>query len=120
MQPIRTEHWLGVSETDDELTQQILDATFELICQFGIRRTSFDDIARKAKVGRATVFRRMKDKPQLLQMLVQRERGRFIRAIRQHSEKLEDPKDRFVQGVMMAIRLACANPMLRGLLSAEP
>ena len=45
-------------ERFDPYAERILDAARGQLSEFGLRRTSLDDIAKAAQVGRATLFRR--------------------------------------------------------------
>lgn len=65
---------------EDELGERVLDAALACFAEVGIRRTSMDDIARAAGVGRMTVFRRFDGKDRLVQSVL-------LRVVAQASER---------------------------------
>lgn len=46
------------TETEDPTARRILDAALEQFTVFGLRRSSMDDVAKRAGVSRVTVYRR--------------------------------------------------------------
>jgi TetR/AcrR family transcriptional repressor of uid operon len=54
----------------DEIAERIVEAALACFEEVGIRRTSMDDIAREARVGRMTVFRRFESKDRLAQVVL--------------------------------------------------
>ena len=74
-----------VARTGDELdgySERILEAAREELSAYGLRRTTLDDIAARAGVGRATLYRRFANRDTLLAALVARE----ARALFAHDE----------------------------------
>jgi len=59
----------------DATTEAILDATRASVLDFGIRRTTLTDVARRAGVSRMTVYRRYPDVDAVLRDLMTREFG---------------------------------------------
>lgn len=57
----------------DGAHDQVLDAALALFIESGLRRTTMDDVAGKAGIGRATLYRRFGDKHQLVQAVILRE-----------------------------------------------
>ncbi|WP_144069982.1 TetR/AcrR family transcriptional regulator [Nonomuraea indica] len=51
---------------DPERERAILDATLELLSEMGYDRMSVDQIARRAKASKATIYRRWPGKPELV------------------------------------------------------
>jgi len=60
---------------DDDL---ILDAAVDELRAYGLRRTSVDNVARRAGLSRATVYRRFENKNVLVQAALVRESARFF------------------------------------------
>ncbi len=50
----------------DKTYEKILDAGLALFVEFGLRRTTMEDVATRAGIGRATAYRRFADKDQLI------------------------------------------------------
>ena len=65
----------------DATTEAILDATRSSVLDFGIRRTTLTDVARRAGVSRMTVYRRYPDVAAVLRDLMTREFGAAMAAI---------------------------------------
>lgn len=62
----------------DPLTEQILDAAREQFTTFGLRRSTVDDVAKRAGVSRVTVYRRFGNKDGLVSACLIREYRRFV------------------------------------------
>ena len=59
----------------------LLDAAVEQFVLTGVRRTSADDIARRAGVNRATLYRRLGTKDQIVSQAILQETGRVLARI---------------------------------------
>jgi AcrR family transcriptional regulator len=101
--------------TDD----RILDAALELISAYGIARTSIDDIAARAGVGRATVFRRLKTKDAVVERLLARETQRFLAQLRETIAATNDPADSIVEAFFYVVRYFTTHPLLDRLARME-
>src|SRR5437879_2242277 len=62
----------------DALTEQILDAARDQFMTFGLRRSTVDDVAKRARVSRVTVYRRIGNKDALVSACLLREYRRFV------------------------------------------
>jgi AcrR family transcriptional regulator len=62
-----------VGTPDDATSERILDAALALSAASGLRHLTMDDVARRAGVGRMTVYRRFSDRDGLVDALVERE-----------------------------------------------
>ena len=51
----------------------VLDSARRCIARVGVAKTTVDDVAREARLSRATLYRRFSGKPELLEALVERE-----------------------------------------------
>src|SRR5918992_3714381 len=71
----------SVAHPDDALSERILDAALDLAAAFGLRNLTMDDVARRAKVGRMTVYRRFGSKQALVDALSVRESRRCLAAL---------------------------------------
>lgn len=68
----------GTREDADDTVRQILAAAVATFQSLGIRRTTMEDIARAAKLGRATVYRRFPQKGDLVRAALLHELRRFL------------------------------------------
>ena len=57
----------------DPSTEAILDAAVVEFEQHGFRRVALDDVARRAKISRTTIYRRFGNKDDLIAAVVERE-----------------------------------------------
>jgi AcrR family transcriptional regulator len=107
-------------DVDDSVAERILDAALVQVAAVGLRRTTVDDVARRAGVGRITVFRRFGSKDRLFEVLAVREARRFFAAIEAATGALDDPVERMVASFVAGLRLARGHPLLDRLARIEP
>lgn len=107
-------------DSDDAVAERILDATLTQVAAVGVRRTTVDDLARRAGVGRITVFRRFGSKDRLLDVLAVREARRFLAAVDAATHGIDDPVERTAASFVTAMRLARGHPLLDRLARIEP
>jgi AcrR family transcriptional regulator len=105
---------------EDATGERILDATLEQVQLFGLRRTSVEDTARRAGVGRMTVYRRFGSKDGLVEALLLRESRRFFAGLDRAIGPLATAEERVVEGFAAGLRGARGHPLLSGLLATEP
>ncbi len=104
----------------DPVAVRILGAAFELYCLVGIRRTSMDDVARRANLGRATVYRKFDSNEKLVSALLRRETRRAIATVEAAVRDVEDVEERFVEGFGVGMRPVRKHPLLLALIATEP
>src|SRR2546426_10463774 len=85
---------------EDALGERILDAAISQFALVGIRRSSIDDIARRARVGRVTVFRKFQSKDGLVAALLLREAARVMQSTDHAIAGLETLEDKVVEGFL--------------------
>ena len=108
------------SDRTDDLDQRILDAAVDRFQAFGITRTTMQDVARRARIGRATLYRRFAGRDELVRRAVEREMARFVRRVDQQLADVADPAERFVQGFAAVLMAARTDPLLDRLMDVEP
>jgi AcrR family transcriptional regulator len=109
-----------VSGSVDPTTERILDAAAEQFVLFGIRRSSVDDIARRAGLGRMTVYRRFARKEDLVEAAVMRDVRRGVAEIEASIARLDSLEDRALGGLVAMLRVVREHPLLTRLLETEP
>ncbi|MFI0238619.1 TetR family transcriptional regulator [Streptomyces sp. NPDC016845] len=124
MRPDTNDAWLARAldrpEPEDHTARRILDAALEQFTLLGLRRSSVDDVAKRAKVSRVTVYRRFQNKDTLVEEVLLRELGRFFQRLDAAVAVLPDMKERVVEGFVVALRHTRAHPLFGGLLRVEP
>lgn len=108
------------ADVEDETAARILDAALDRFATFGIRRTTMDDIAEAAGIGRATVYRRFGGRDEIVRAVVLRELARFIAEVDAVVQAIDDPVERFTEGFVAMLRAARTNDLLRRMLDVEP
>jgi AcrR family transcriptional regulator len=105
---------------DDETSGRILDAAYELFRQISIQRTTMEDVARRAGVSRITVYRRFATKSALADHVIRREIRRYFDQFLLDIEHAKTTADRVVLGFVSSLRALRRNPLIGGLMAADP
>lgn len=111
---------LGESPPSDALSEQILDAAREQFMTFGLRRSTVDDVAKRAKVSRVTVYRRIGNKDSLVSACLLREYRNFVVDVDEAVAALPTMEDRLVAGFVTVLKHIREHPLVGGLLRLEP
>ena len=110
---------LEPAHLDDETESRILDTAVEVFTEFGFKRSTMEDVARRAGLSRVTIYRRFQDKDALVQAVILRESRTSLRAIIQEISALKTTEDRFVRGFVSTVSMARRHPLLSKLISGE-
>ena len=105
---------------EDELFDRVAAAALDEFAEHGIRRTSMEDVARRAGVSRMTIFRRFTSKQGLVEVVIAREVRRGMQELDLLWESAETLEDRLVAGFEFAGRYVCGHPLFDRLLRSEP
>jgi AcrR family transcriptional regulator len=106
--------------SEDPLRERILDAALEQFKLVGLRRTTVGDVARRAGVGRVTIYRRIGHKRELVVGVIQSEVSRLMESVREAIAPLESAEDRLVEAFAVGVRLVRSDALLQRLLETEP
>lgn len=107
-------------DADDEVRSRVLDAAASGFRENGIRRTSVNDIARRAGVGRMTVYRRFPHRDQLVTAALLREARAELRAMGRTLSTLDDVEAQLVEGFVRSVQTARTHPLFVRLMETEP
>jgi TetR/AcrR family transcriptional repressor of uid operon len=105
---------------EDALFDRIAAAALDEFAEHGIRRTSMEDVARRAGVSRMTVFRRFASKQRLVEVVIAREVRRGMGELDLIWEAAETLEDRLVAGLEFAGRYVSGHPLFDRVLRSEP
>lgn len=108
------------SDAGDETQARILDAAYELFLAFGLRRTSIEDIAKRAGIGRPTLYRRFADKDAIVQAVFVRESRKLVALVGEQVADVDDEAARLTRAFVVATRTVATHPLTRRLLDNEP
>ena len=109
-----------VDEAADRTSQRILDAALTEAAAVGLQRITVEDVVRRAGVSRMTAYRRYPRRDDLVEALVRRETQRFLSAVADAIDSVEDPNEGVAEAFIAAVSFARAHPMLRRAGQSEP
>lgn len=102
--------------TDDD---GLLDAALGQLLEFGVSRTTTDDIARAAGVNRTTLYRRLGSKEDIVAAVILREIATITAAVRTHLGGVDGYVERIVEAFVYAVSTIRDNPLLRRALAVD-
>lgn len=97
----------------------ILDAALVVFTDLGLRRATIDDVAKRAGVGRITVYRRIGAKPELVNAVLTRESQRLFATVRAAAEAAPDLAERVAESFATTVIAVRNNAVWQRLLSLE-
>ena len=104
----------------DATTERILAGALAQFEDFGIRRTTMEDVARRAGVARVTVYRRFPGKEHLVEAVVVTEAQRFFAELEAAVARFASVEDRIVEAFVHTLAAARDQRLLNRLLRTEP
>lgn len=104
----------------DPTAEAIADAALRQFELFGVARSTMDDIARRAKLARVTLYRRFPGKDALIEAVMQRELRRFISDLEAALAPHEHADDRLVEGFIFVLEAIRGHKLLQRVLESEP
>jgi AcrR family transcriptional regulator len=104
----------------DEAAERMLAAALEQIEDFGVRRFTIDDLARRLGISRVTIYRRFAKKNRLLEAALLYELRRLLREIDASVESCETLEERLVEGFASSLLILRGHRLLSRLLRTEP
>ena len=110
----------NIDEAADRTSQRILDAALQEAAAVGLQRITVEDVVRRAGVSRMTAYRRYPRRDDLVEALVRRETQRFLAAVADAIDTVEDPNDGVAEAFIAAVTFAREHPMLRRAGHVEP
>ncbi|MFE3190977.1 TetR/AcrR family transcriptional regulator [Nocardia sp. NPDC059240] len=113
--PLSLQALLTVAEPDDAVDTRIKEAALEQFALVGIRRTSADDIAKRAGVNRATLYRRMGGRDEITRAAFSHEVRRTLAEIEERIGDIADPLERHSRGFVVTVTTLRDHPLLRRL-----
>ena len=108
------------NSTDGDLAnERILDAALQQFEEVGVRRTTIEDIARRAGVERVTVYRRIGSKGDVVQAVVGRESARTFETLTLADGAITF-EDRIAGAFTAVVRHMWEHPLFGRLIALEP
>jgi len=109
-----------VHVTEDPVAMQILDGALDLAAASGIRHLTMDDVARRARVGRMTVYRRFGAREKLIDALAIRECRRCLARIASAIDPDAPLVARAARLLVATVAVIREHPLLARLARNEP
>jgi AcrR family transcriptional regulator len=109
----------GSGTRDDGTAEAILSSARATVLDFGVRRTTLSDIARRAGVSRMTVYNRFGDLHDVMRALMTLEFGTLLERVAEDAGG-KDARERLVAALALIARQLPMNPLFRKVRAAEP
>jgi AcrR family transcriptional regulator len=110
----------SVGTTADATRARIMLAAVEQCEEVGLRRATMEDVARRAGLGRATLYRHFQSKDALVQAIILAEAEAFFAALDGAVADCASDEERLVEGFAFALEYVRGHALLRKLLRTEP
>lgn len=107
-------------EPVEEAGERILDAAVAQAEDFGLRRFTIDDVARRVGVSRVTVYRYFPKKERLIEAVLLRELRRFLANVEAAVAPYETLEERLVEGFVFALSSLREHRLLNRIMRTEP
>lgn len=109
----------GAEAPDDAVSERILDAALDVAAASGLRNLTMDQVARRAGLGRMTVYRRFGDRDGLVQAMTVRESRRCLAELDAAASVDQPMEEQIAEGFVVSLRLASTHPLLARLATVE-
>jgi AcrR family transcriptional regulator len=110
----------GPPPGQDATVDRVAAAAFEVFAEYGIRRATVDDVARRAGVSKMTVFRRFQNKQGLVGVVIAREIRRGMEELDRVWDSEQTLEQRVVAGLSFAVDFVRGHALFERLLRSEP
>ena len=104
----------------DPTTEAILDAAVVEFEQHGFRRVALDDVARRARVSRTTIYRRFSNKDELVAAVIERENVRLFADIAVELKNAGPQSNYYVEAFTLSIMKFRRHRVLDRMITDEP
>jgi AcrR family transcriptional regulator len=104
----------------DPTTEAILDAAVAEFEQHGFRRVALDDVARRARVSRTTIYRRFSNKDELVAAVIERENVLLFADIAAELKQAGPQSNYYVEAFTLSILKFRRHRVLDRMITDEP
>jgi AcrR family transcriptional regulator len=118
--PVPLPDGAGSVDEEERITARLLDAALAEFSAYGLRRTSMENVAERARLARSTLYRRFGNKRELARAVALRQSRAHLTELVRAVEKLPTVEDRLVEAFVLGITRARTDGLLLRLLEAEP
>ena len=103
--------WLR-EEQPELAVSKILEAASRAFLELGVSQTKMGDIARYASCSRGTLYNYFKNRSELHLAYVSHAATTVSARVRFELEKMDDPREKFIEGILCSVREVRADPGL--------
>ena len=111
---------MPVDDPADPATTAILDAAVVEFEQHGFRRVALDDLARRARVSRTTIYRRFAGRDELVAAVIDRENALLFADIAEELKSRRPRSNYYVEAFTLSIMRFRQHRVLTRMLADEP
>jgi AcrR family transcriptional regulator len=104
----------------DSTLEAILDAAVVEFEQHGFRRVALDDVARRARLSRTTIYRRFANKDELVAAVIERENARLFADIAAELKQSGPQSNYYVEAFTLSILKFRRHRVLDRMITDEP
>jgi AcrR family transcriptional regulator len=104
----------------DGTTERILAGALAQFEDFGLRRSTMEDVARRLGISRVTIYRRFASKDALVEAVIMRECVRFFEALDRAVTEYASTYERLVEGFVFTLDYLRGHTLVNRLLQTEP
>ena len=104
----------------DPTTEGILDAAVVEFEQHGFRRVALDDVARRARVSRTTIYRRFSNKDELIAAVIERENVELFAEIANELKQAGPQSNYYIEAFTLSILKFRRHRVLDRMITDEP
>lgn len=104
----------------DEISERIIEGALHQFEEFGLRRTTMEDVARRAGVSRVTIYRRFSGKDALVEAVILDQAQRFFRDLDGAVAGCRGTDELLAEGFAFALGHLRDHVLINRLLSTEP
>jgi AcrR family transcriptional regulator len=104
----------------DDASERILAGALEQAEDFGLRRFTVDDVARRAGVSRVTIYRYFPKKDKLIEAVLLHQMRRFLHAVDDAVRPYDTLEERLIEGFVFGLRYLRNHRLLNRVLRTEP
>jgi AcrR family transcriptional regulator len=109
-----------VTPADDPATRAILDAAVVEFERHGFRRVALDDVARRARVSRTTIYRRFSNRDELVAAVIDRENAVLFADLADELKNAGLQSNYYVEAFTAAIMRFRQHRVLTRMIADEP
>lgn len=108
------------ADNADPATRAILDAAVVEFAQHGFRRVALDDVARRARVSRTTIYRRFAGRDELVAAVIDRENAVLFADIAAELKSIRPQSNYYVEAFTLSILRFRQHRVLTRMIADEP